>query len=68
MLLKQKYPDEETTFEALKKMLSEPASVVQEAKEERRQQIIEMYRTAPFEELVAKSEMNVSTLETFFSF
>jgi hypothetical protein len=38
---------------------------MEEAKIERRHQIVEMYRTAPFEELIAKSEMNVSRFPHF---
>lgn len=39
-------------------MLNEPSTVFQEAKKERRIQLVEMYRTAPFEELIAKLEVN----------
>jgi len=44
----------------LKKILSAPANSDSEAKEERRLQILEVYRTTPFVDLVAQSEKNTT--------
>lgn len=47
---------EEVTVESLKKMLAEDSSVHKEEEEKRRREIIRTFRTAPFEEIVARSE------------
>jgi hypothetical protein len=59
----RKHPDEDLTFESLRKILKEPLSVEQEAREERRQQVVERYKTAPFPDLVAKSERKTTDLQ-----
>lgn len=56
----QRNPGENITFESLRKILSEPASVEQEAREERRHKIIESFRNEAFPDLVAKAERKVS--------
>lgn len=43
----------------MRRILNQPANADQEAKEERRLQIIEVYRTTPFVDLIAKSEKKV---------
>lgn len=47
---------EEVTVESLKKMLAEDSSIHKEEEERRRREIIQIFRTAPFEEIVARSE------------
>ncbi|KAL8584635.1 hypothetical protein ACOMHN_002364 [Nucella lapillus] len=47
---------EEITVESLKKMLNEDSYEDKEAMERRRREVVNTFRTAPFEEIVAKSE------------
>ncbi|XP_070195373.1 protein EFR3 homolog B-like [Littorina saxatilis] len=47
---------EEITVESLKKMLSEENTEDKEESERRRREVVNTFRTAPFEEIVAKSE------------
>ncbi|KAL4236798.1 membrane anchoring protein efr3a [Mactra antiquata] len=54
-VLPKKRSSEDVTVESLKKMLSED-STNKEEEEERRREIIHTFRTAPFEEIVARSE------------
>ncbi|XP_023241701.1 protein EFR3 homolog B-like [Centruroides sculpturatus] len=59
----KKHLGEEITVESLRKMMAEPLGAQQEAEEERRLQVIERFRTAPFEDLVAKSEHETIDLQ-----
>lgn len=59
----RKHPEEEITVESLKKMMSEPLDADKETNEARRREIVETYRTATFEELVAKSEAQTDKLQ-----
>ncbi|XP_076462171.1 protein EFR3 homolog B-like isoform X2 [Babylonia areolata] len=47
---------EEITVESLKKMLNEENAEDKEAMERRRREVVNTFRTAPFEEIVARSE------------
>jgi hypothetical protein len=52
------------TFEALKKVLAEPAESRREAEYEKRQVICEKFRNTPFQQLVASSAKVVRFLLT----
>ncbi|XP_050400570.1 protein EFR3 homolog B isoform X1 [Patella vulgata] len=52
----RKQYDEEITVESLKKMLAESSGANKESEDKRRLEILETFRTAPFEEIVARSE------------
>ncbi|XP_046444487.1 protein EFR3 homolog cmp44E-like isoform X1 [Daphnia pulex] len=54
----RRYAEEEVTFEALKKVLAEPAESRREAEYEKRQVICEKFRNTPFQQLVASSAKN----------
>ncbi|KAH9489796.1 membrane anchoring protein efr3a [Bulinus truncatus] len=47
---------EEITVESLKKMLAEDSSVGKAEEERHRKEVVNMFRSAPFEEIVARSE------------
>lgn len=55
----QRQVEEEVTFEALKKVLAEPAESRREAEYEKRQMICEKFRNTPFQQLVASSQSKV---------
>lgn len=55
----QRHIEEEVTFEALKKVLAEPAESRREAEYEKRQMICEKFRNTPFQQLVANSSSKV---------
>ncbi|XP_046684411.1 protein EFR3 homolog cmp44E isoform X5 [Homalodisca vitripennis] len=50
--VQRKYPEEELTFEAMKRVLSESPEVKRDAEAERQKQLCERFRTTPFNELV----------------
>lgn len=58
----RKHPGEEITVESLKKLLAEPSDAHRQAEEERRMQILEKFRTAAFEDLVARTESKTEAL------
>lgn len=58
-MLLQRYAEEEVTFEALKKVLAEPAESRREAEYEKRQVICEKFRNTPFQQLVASAQSKV---------
>lgn len=60
----QKLPEEELTFESMKKVLTEPPEVRKEAEAERRKQLSHTFRTATFSELVRRTQPKVNS-ETF---
>jgi hypothetical protein len=60
----QRYAEEEVTFEALKKVLAEPAESRREAEYEKRQVICEKFRNTPFQQLVASSSKVTNYLST----
>jgi hypothetical protein len=63
----QRYAEEEVTFEALKKVLAEPAESRREAEYEKRQIICEKFRNTPFQQLVASSSKVVLFLFELFT-
>ncbi|XP_030764003.1 protein EFR3 homolog cmp44E isoform X2 [Sitophilus oryzae] len=52
----RKMPEEELTFESMKKVLTEPPEIRKEAEAERRKQISHTFRTATFSELVRRTQ------------
>ncbi|CAH1183017.1 unnamed protein product [Ceutorhynchus assimilis] len=54
--LARKMPEEDLTFESMKKVLTEPIEVRKEAEAERRKQISQAFRTATFSELVRRTQ------------
>ena len=52
----RKIKKEEITVESLKRMLAENSSERKEEEERRRMEVLQTFRTAPFEEIVARSE------------
>ncbi|XP_054275063.1 protein EFR3 homolog cmp44E isoform X2 [Macrosteles quadrilineatus] len=50
--VQRKYPEEELTFEAMKRVLSESPEVKRDEEAERQRQLCERFRTTPFNELV----------------
>ncbi|KAJ8963209.1 hypothetical protein NQ318_018675 [Aromia moschata] len=50
--VQRKHPEEELTFESMKKVLTEPPEVRKEAEAERRKQLSHTFRTATFSELL----------------
>lgn len=52
----RKLPEEELTFESMKKVLTEPPEIKKEAEAERRKQISHTFRTATFSELVRRTQ------------
>ncbi|RWS17619.1 protein EFR3 B-like protein, partial [Dinothrombium tinctorium] len=58
----RKLPEEGIDFQSFRRILIEPLTDEQDAREERRAQIIEKYKRVPFEDLVSRSEEKVSTL------
>ncbi|XP_069676587.1 protein EFR3 homolog cmp44E isoform X1 [Periplaneta americana] len=61
--VQRKHPEEELTFESMKKLLSEPAENAKEAEEERRLQLSETFRTADFHVLVDRTHANNDILQ-----
>ncbi|XP_022250814.1 protein EFR3 homolog B-like isoform X2 [Limulus polyphemus] len=59
----RKHPQEEITVASLKKMMAEPLDVQQEEEKQRRLQVVEQFRTAAFEDLVAKTEQQTVDLQ-----
>ncbi|CAL1272043.1 unnamed protein product [Larinioides sclopetarius] len=59
----RKHPEEEITVESLKRMLAESPTAKRQAEDERRLRIIEEFRTAAFEDLVAKAEQQTVDLQ-----
>lgn len=55
----QKLPEEDLTFESMKKVLTESSEVRREAEAEKREQINHTFRTAPFAELVKRTQPKV---------
>lgn len=53
--IQRKYPEEELTFEAMKRVLAESPEVIREAEAERQKQLCEAFRNTPFQELVSLS-------------
>nr|CAD7200902.1 unnamed protein product [Timema douglasi] len=58
-LKSKKHPEEELTFESMKKILSESPDTKKEAEEEHRLQLSETFRTAAFEDLVSRTQAKV---------
>lgn len=56
----QKLPGEELTFESMKRILTESGETRREAEEERRLQLSQLFRTAPFQDLVVKTQPKVN--------
>lgn len=52
-------PEEDLTFESMKKVLTEPPEVRKEAEAERRKQLSHTFRTATFSELVRRTQPKV---------
>lgn len=52
-------PEEDLTFESMKKVLTEPPEIRKEAEAERRKQISHTFRTATFSELVRRTQPKV---------
>ncbi|CAH0551687.1 unnamed protein product [Brassicogethes aeneus] len=61
--VQRKLPEEELTFESMKKVLSEPPEVRKEAEAERRKQISHTFRTATFSELVRRTQPKHEVLQ-----
>lgn len=59
----RRHPEEEITVESLKRMLAESPTAKRQAEEERRLRIIDEFRTAAFEDLVAKAEQQTVDLQ-----
>lgn len=55
----QKTPEEELTFESMKRVLTESNETKKEEEAERRQQISETFRTASFNELMRRTQPKV---------
>lgn len=55
----QRFPEEELTFESMKKVLQEPPEVRKEVEAERRKQLSHTFRTATFSELVRRTQPKV---------
>jgi hypothetical protein len=62
-LCPQKLPEEELTFESMKKVLTEPAETRKEAEARRRKQLSDTFRTATFSELVRRTQPKVRVEE-----
>ncbi|KAI4466111.1 hypothetical protein MML48_3g00021529 [Holotrichia oblita] len=62
--VQRKLPEEELTFESMKKVLTEPPESRKEIEAERREQISHTFRTAPFSELVRKTQPKHDALRT----
>lgn len=62
MFLK-KLPEEELTFESMKRVLTEPPEIRKEAEAERREQLNHTFRTATFSELVRRTQPKVCFLQ-----
>ncbi|KAF7284398.1 protein EFR3 homolog stmA isoform X2 [Rhynchophorus ferrugineus] len=60
----RKMPEEELTFESMKKVLTEPPEIRKEAEAERRKQISHTFRTATFSELVRRTQPKHDILQT----
>lgn len=60
----QKYPEEELTFDSMKKILAEAAEVKKAAEDERRMRITETFRSATFQELVDRTQAKVRAPST----
>ncbi|XP_042897803.1 protein EFR3 homolog B isoform X2 [Parasteatoda tepidariorum] len=59
----RRHPEEEITVESLKRMLAESPTAKRQAEDERRLRVIEEFRTAAFEDLVAKAEQQTVDLQ-----
>ncbi|XP_067006457.1 protein EFR3 homolog cmp44E [Anabrus simplex] len=59
----RKHPEEELTFESMKKILSESPESKKEAEEEKRLQLSETFRTAAFEDLVSRTQAKNDILQ-----
>ncbi|PSN53111.1 Protein EFR3 cmp44E [Blattella germanica] len=59
----EKHPQEELTFEAMKKILTESSENAKEAEEERRLQLSQTFRTADFRDLVDRTHVNDDALQ-----
>nr|CAD7600916.1 unnamed protein product [Timema genevievae] len=59
----KKHPEEELTFESMKKILSESPDTKKEAEEEHRLQLSETFRTAAFEDLVSRTQAKNDILQ-----
>lgn len=57
----QKTPEEELTFESMKRVLTESNDNKKEEEAERRMHISETFRTAPFNELMRRTQPKVNT-------
>ncbi|RWS23938.1 protein EFR3 B-like protein, partial [Leptotrombidium deliense] len=57
---KKHHPEEGIDFQSFRRILTEPFAEEKDVRDERRAQIIEMFKKAPFEDLVLKSERKVS--------
>lgn len=53
-------PAEDLTFDSMKRVLMEPPEARKEAEAEKREKINHTFRTAPFSELVKKTQPKVS--------
>lgn len=62
----QKIPEEELTFESMKRVLTEAPEARKEAEAERREELSRTFRTATFSELVNRTQPKVSTFTFFF--
>ncbi|KAJ8965964.1 hypothetical protein NQ314_003812 [Rhamnusium bicolor] len=61
--VQRKYPEEELTFESMKKILTEPPEIRKEAEAERRKQLSHTFRTATFSELVRRTQPKHDVLQ-----
>ncbi|XP_060532802.1 protein EFR3 homolog cmp44E isoform X2 [Cylas formicarius] len=61
--VQRKMPEEDLTFESMKKVLTEPPEIKKEAEAERRKQISHTFRTATFSELVRRTQPKHDVLQ-----
>lgn len=61
--VQKKYPEEDLTFESMKRVLSEPLDKAKEAEEEKRLHLSETFRTADFRDLVDRTHANNDLLQ-----
>ncbi|XP_046474294.1 protein EFR3 homolog cmp44E isoform X1 [Neodiprion pinetum] len=65
--VQKKLPGEELTFESMKRILTESGETRREAEEERRLQLSQLFRTAPFQDLVVKTQPKHDMLQNKLS-
>lgn len=58
----KKYPEEELSFEAMKRVLAESSEVVKANEKHRQEQLFQTFRNTTFQEMVVRNTVKVSTL------